>query len=292
MPQSINPDPTISGEMTPGVGTIYLDPRNFTVQTVNRPLMAGPIPRDPRLPLDHPDQTFTDCRSIEGWTDTIKRLMEAAWGFKDSNDSFQFSHSYGLLPDNPTDMKGVIIVYEILSMVPGTRGKTGVERKALLREVVPRQTVTQVDENNEVVLQQSADNGRTWVWAQRFDAVVRFMIYGDTWERAIEYTDKTFDLIQTYTSIFRQAGLAKLFFRMQGQDILHDPPRVQEFPNRCLMYDVTIEKQTVVTYSQIQQILVTAGITSIDGGPNQVVSAFTEGTMQSTVLPSSNEPGP
>lgn len=277
-------------------GSVLMNPQTASIKLVQAPLKAGPIPRDPSLPLDHPDQTFTDCRSIEGWTSTIYRLMQAAWGLKDGDDSFRFGKSYGLLPGDAKDMKGVIIVYEILSMVPGSRGKNGRELKPLLREVVPMPVTTasstsDVDTTSTIVVAEEnpSSSGRTWVWAQRLDAVVRFMIYGDTWERADEYCEKTFDLIQTYTGIFKQAGLAKIFFRQQGQDVLHDPPRVQEFPNKCLLYDVTVERQTRASYAQIEQVVVRAGIINpvAQIETTQLIETV-EGVPESPILPSSS----
>lgn len=262
--------------------------KNLT-ETQSPRLRQGPQPTDRRLANNDPNQTFNDCRTIDGWMNVISKLIKAAWANPDGSVDAQFTHDYALLPKDPQDLKGVIIVWDMVSMVPAHFGSHR-EIKPRVREVVPRQVMTSKQTaNGRRSVGERMEDPAEWIWAQSFDVTVKFSVYGDSYARKNEYVEKFLDLMLTYTKVFKQAGLQECMIRGILQEALYDPPRNEEYPNQSILYDARIERQTPASYTAIQQVLVTAGIINpVDNsvGPDSVIGTVS-GITESPILPDS-----
>jgi hypothetical protein len=253
-------------------------------------LKNRPTPRDPKLALNDPRQTYTDCRTIEGWMDVVGKLIKAAWSDKDGNCPVQFTHDYALIPSDPKKLVGVIIVWEILSMIPAKMGHHQ-EIKPRVREVAKTAPLASgsTSAGDTTYAVDSLVSGAKWYWAQSFDITVKFALYADSYTRKNEYMQKFLDLMLTYTGIYIQTGLQHCLFRGLMQEALYDPPRNEEFPNQSILYDVRIERQTPVNYSIIEEVLIKAGILSpVTGIIGDTLLGEVSGLPDSPILPGPN----
>jgi hypothetical protein len=268
---------------------------NGKAAVVKARLKNYPKPLDARLAPDASEQTYDDCRTIQGWMKVMHRIMNAAWGNASGTDpEFLFTQDYALLPENPKSLKGVIITHETISKTPADfNGRK--EIKPRIREDRTNQVTTQVQTDTGLITVASpAPQGGQWIWGQSFDVVQMFTVYGSTWQTMYDYAERFEDLMLTYSGIFIQTGLQQLTFRMQGRDALFDPPRAQEFPNKAFYYNARIERQTVANFAEIEQILIQAGIvdpTSDVSGTEQLVTTIT-GVPDSPIVPSGNGDAP
>jgi hypothetical protein len=246
-----------------------------------------PTIRDSKLAENDPRQTLNDSRTIPGWCELIGRLIKAAWSDSLGVCPVVFTHDYALLPQDPKSLQGAIIVWDVVSMVPADYCGHK-EIKPRVRETrLGAQTLSGVDRaGNTIALPPAIGSDVQWVWAQSFDAVVKFTVYGDTYSRKNEYLYKFLDLMVTYTGVFIQTGLQSCILRGILQEALYDPPRNEEFPNQSVLYNIRVERQTVANYTAIEQVLVDAGVVNaLTGAIGDDLRATVSGVPESLILP-------
>ena len=216
--------------------------------------------------------------------------MTAAWSDENGVNPVQFTHDYAILPEDPNDLKGVIIVWDVISQVPAKVGSHSEVKPRIWdakSTVLGPTATTSANVTKGVTVRQPT--GAQWVYAQRFDCIVMFTIYADTWTRKYEYQNKFFDLMTSYAGVFKQTGLQELRYRSYLQEAMFDPPHNEDFPNQSILYDVRIERQTVVNYAVIQQVLLQAGIYNPQTGQvgDSGLISVVDGIPDSPVLPNS-----
>jgi hypothetical protein len=156
------------------------------------------------------------------------------------------------------------------------------EIKPRVREVRYRTAL----EANSQVGGTGVGEGVEYIWAQSFDMVIAFTVYGKDWKTMHTWYQKLEAFMATYTFYWMQTGLQQFVYREQTSDGLFDPPHNEEFPNRTVYYNVRIEQQTRVPYVEIEQVLIKAGVINpATGVSTNAVVVTVDGIPESPVLP-------
>jgi hypothetical protein len=238
---------------------------------------------DPKLPLDHPNQTVMDCRTIRGWMKTMGVLLAQIH----EGESYRFSHDYALV-GNPNNLADTYVVWEVMSKAPAMVSKSGTRQiKPTVQETLSRQATAPIATATGAI-PQASQQGAELIYAQSFDVMMMFSIYSSTWERLYDDVEAFEDFMVSYAGVFIETGLQQLYFCEQTRDALFDPPKVEEFPNKTLFYKARIEKQTRVPVAVIEQVLIKAGLIdplTNESSTTQIVGAPVSGIPASPILP-------
>lgn len=172
-------------------------------------------------------------KGITEFFSMLKVIIEAAWG--DNWGVFTDSEPTGT---DPADVQLPIISYSTIKRIPCKS----------IPNLKPRAMHIIKDPDN------STDN--LIVYRQWFDYTVRFGIWTATNNECVTLMDQLEELILGFVGYFKEQGVSEILFVLEEEGKVLEQER-QKISHRSLVYDIRIERITLLRSSKMQQILET-----------------------------------
>lgn len=172
------------------------------------------------------------CTALDGFVDTLRRLLDAAWG----PDWGELGEEVSDFTD-PENVKLPQVVFHLLSRVPN---KEFSPLKKRYSDTLPDPLYP---------------GYHVEVWRRWYDCKIAFHCYARTNREARHLANKLAVFLDTYAGYFKEQGLSELLFL--GEE---EPERTRmaagSLPVRTLLYLVRVEEVYVVRGKTLEEIII------------------------------------
>lgn len=176
-------------------------------------------------------ERFT-CQVLDDFVDTIRRLLDLAWGAKWGEFTEEYT-AYGDSENEPLPR----IVFRLYSRKPH-------DKLSPLKE-----------KNFGVIPDPEYPNQYIEIWRKWYDCVIKFYCFDKTNRGARALADKLERFISTYTGFFKERGLSELIFLGEDAPELLDT-RHGNKNVRILVYTTRVEEVRIVRSKALEDITI------------------------------------